>query len=66
MPYDDSIDQLFVHFFFTQHVVTRISSRAPLYCIVIDQINELPENGLKSSPDTSRYIENTWLVEKLN
>ena len=54
----------FLFFFFTQHVITRISSRVPLYCIVIDQINKLPEDGLKSSPKTSRYIENTWISRK--
>ena len=46
-------------FFFTQHGITRISPRVPLYCIVIDQINKLPEDGLKSSPETLRYTENT-------
>ena len=32
--------------------------------IVIDQINKLPEDGLKSSPETLRYIENTWISRK--
>ena len=32
---------------------------------MIDQINELPEDGLKSSPETSRYIENTWFSRKI-
>ena len=32
---------------------------------MIDQINELPEDGLKSSPGTSRYIENTWFSQKI-
>ena len=60
LSYDDiSIDQLFVLFFFIQHVITSISSRVPLNCTVIDQINKLPEDGLKSSPETSRYTENT-------
>ena len=31
---------------------------------MIDQINELPEDGLKSSPETSRFTENE-LVEKI-
>ena len=60
LSYDDiSIDQLFVLFFFIQDVITSISSRVPLNCIVINQINKLPEDGLKSSPETSRYTENT-------
>ena len=32
---------------------------------MIDQINELPEDGLKSSPETLRYIENTWFSWKI-
>ena len=40
---DISIDHFSYFFFFTLHVITRISSRVPLYCIVIDQINKLPE-----------------------
>ena len=40
-----STDQVFVVIFFTQHVITRISSRVLLYCIVIDQINKVPEDG---------------------
>ena len=31
---------------------------------MIDQINELPEDGLKSSPETSRYTENKWICRK--
>ena len=31
---------------------------------MIDQINELPEDGLKSSPETSRYTENKWISWK--
>ena len=31
---------------------------------MIDQINELPEDGLKSSPETSRYTENKWIGRK--
>ena len=66
MSYDDtSIEQFFVLFFFTHYVITRISSRIPLYCIVIDQIDKLPENGLKSWPETSHYIENTWISRKI-
>ena len=30
---------------------------------MIDQINELPEDGLKSSPETSRYIENSRKIK---
>ena len=30
---------------------------------MIDQINELPEDGLKSLPETSRYIEK-WISQK--
>ena len=62
---DISIDQFFVLFFFTQHVITRISSRVPLYCIVIDQINKLPEDELKSAPETSCYIQNTWISRSI-
>ena len=36
-----------------------------MYCIMIDQINELPEDGLKSSPETLSYIENTWISQKI-
>ena len=32
--------------------------------IMIDQINELPEDGLKSSPETSRFTENKWISQK--
>ena len=28
-----------------------------------EQINELPEDGLKSSPKMSRYIGNTWISD---
>ena len=31
---------------------------------MIDQINELPEDGLKSSPETLRYTENKWISPK--
>ena len=31
---------------------------------MIDQINEHPEDGLKSSPETSRYTENKWISRK--
>ena len=31
---------------------------------MIDQINQLPEDGLKSSPETSHFIENTWFSGK--
>ena len=32
---------------------------------MIDQINELTEDGLKSLPETSRYTENTWICQKI-
>ena len=32
---------------------------------MIGQINELPEDGLKSSPKTSRYIEDTWFSRNI-
>ena len=32
---------------------------------MIDQIKKLPEDGLKSLPETLRYIENTWSSRKL-
>ena len=31
---------------------------------MFDQINELPEDGLKSSPETLRYTENKWISRK--
>ena len=31
---------------------------------MIDQINELPEYGPKSSPETSRYTQNKWICRK--
>ena len=31
---------------------------------MIDQINELPEDGLKSSPETSHFTENKWISRK--
>ena len=31
---------------------------------MIDRINELPEDGLKSSPETSRFTENKWISRK--
>ena len=31
---------------------------------MIDLINELPEDGLKSSPETSRFTENKWISRK--
>ena len=66
MSYDDiSIDQFFVIFFFIQHVITLMLFRVPLYCIVIDQINKLPGNGLQSSPETSCYIEITRISRKI-
>ena len=33
---------------------------------MIDQINELPEDGLKSSPETLRYTESKWISRKKN
>ena len=47
-------------FLFTQHMITCISSRVLLYCIVI-----LPKDGLKSSPETTRCIGNTWISQKI-
>ena len=32
--------------------------------IMIDQINKLPEDGLKSSPETSHFTENKWISRK--
>ena len=29
-----------------------------------DQINELPEDGLKPSPETSHFTENKWISRK--
>ena len=31
---------------------------------MIDQINKLPEDGLKCWPETSGYIENKWINQK--
>ena len=31
---------------------------------MIDQINELPEDGLKSSSETSHLTENKWISRK--
>ena len=31
---------------------------------MIDQINELPEDGLKSLPETSDFTENKWISQK--
>ena len=33
---------------------------------MIDQINELPEDGLKSSPETSHFTENKWISREKN
>ena len=32
---------------------------------MIDHINEMPEDGLKSSPEASRYRANTWISRKI-
>ena len=32
--------------------------------IIIDQISKLPEDGLKSSPETSPFTENKWISRK--
>ena len=32
---------------------------------MIDQMTELPEDGLKSSPETLRYTENKWISRKI-
>ena len=42
-----------------------ISTRVPLSCIIINQINKLPEDGLKSLPEKPHYIENTWISQKI-
>ena len=31
---------------------------------MIDEINELPEDGMESLPEMSHYIENTWISRK--
>ena len=31
---------------------------------MIDQINELPEDGLKSLPEMLRFTENKWISQK--
>ena len=31
---------------------------------MIDQINELPEDGMKSSPETLRFTEYKWISRK--
>ena len=31
---------------------------------MIDQINELSEDGLKSSPETSHFTENKWISRR--
>ena len=31
---------------------------------MIDQINEWPEDGLKSSPEMSHFTENKWISQK--
>ena len=31
---------------------------------MINQINELPEDGLKSSPETLHFTENKWISRK--
>ena len=51
---DISIDQFLLLFLFAQHAITRVSSKVSLCFIMIDQINELPEDGLKSLPKTWR------------
>ena len=33
---------------------------------MIDQISELPEDGLKSLPETSLFTENKWISRKKN
>ena len=53
VSFDDiSIDQFFGLFFFTQHVITCISSRVPLYCIMIDQ-NTLSKCPVRCTPVAS-------------
>ena len=64
VPWDDiSIDQfllLFLHFacdysYFIYGIIV---------FIMIEQINEQLEDGLKSSPETSRYTEKKWIGRK--
>ena len=50
----------FLLFFFTQHMITYISSWVLLYCIVI-----LPKDGPKSSPERTHCIGNTWISQKI-
>ena len=35
-------------FFFTQHAIARVLSKVPFRYLMFYQINELPEDGLKS------------------
>ena len=46
-------------------MITRISSGVSLYCTMIDQINELPQDGLKSLPKSCAIEKRLGLVEKL-
>ena len=55
----------FYDFFLHSAVITHISSRVSLHCIINDQINKLPEDGVKSLPETSHCIENTWTSQKI-
>ena len=43
----------------TRHnaIVIPYNEQMRIFVNLIDQINELPEDGLKSSPETLRYIE---------
>ena len=53
---DISIDQ-FLYFFFTQLVITRISSRVSLQCAMFSQIKELHKDRMKSFPGMSHRKE---------
>ena len=56
----------FCSFFFTQHVITRISSRVQLRCTMFYQINDLPEDELKSfARNVVQQNKYSGLVEKL-
>ena len=56
----------FCSFFFTQHVITRISSRVQLRCTMFYQIYDLPEDELKSfARNVAQQNKYSGLVEKL-
>ena len=61
---DDIIIDQFLLFFL--HLAWEYSYfiKGIIVFIMIDQINELPEDGLKSLPETSRFTENKWISRK--